>query len=95
MVLRILLNLNSDASQKRVRVFKTLVKKSFIFVLKGWGGNIIFNLSFVLLLIEIDLIIEKQGYKRDTLVAYDSSCIEIVFVLVVEKIALYKNTSII
>lgn len=53
------------------------------------GVIIIFNLSFMLLLTESHLISEKQGCKKDILVACDFGYIEIVFVQTTKLILFY------
>lgn len=42
---------------------------------------IMFNLGFILLLAEIDLISEEQSYKRNAFVAFSSNNFEIIFAL--------------
>lgn len=69
--------------------FFRLLKKGFKFVPNKGDGNITFNLSFVLLLTEIDLIPEKQSYKRDALVAWSTNCVKIIHALLIEVIPLH------
>lgn len=47
-----------------------------------------FYLSFVLLPIEIDPILEKQSYKKNALVAHGTNYIEIVLILSIKVVAL-------
>lgn len=55
----ILLNFSINNNYKYHRFSKTLLKKSLEFVLYKKNNIIIFNSSFILLLIEVDLIIKK------------------------------------
>lgn len=69
-----------------------MLKKGLKFVLSKKDGTIVFNLSLVLLPIKVDPISEKQGCKRDALVARGISCVEIIFVLLTKVInTLYIN----
>lgn len=52
-------NFGPDASYKQGRFFKTLSEKSLELILSKKGSNAAFNLSFVLLPAEIDLVAEK------------------------------------
>lgn len=72
-----------------------MLKKGFKFVLYKKNSIILFNLYFIMLLAKIDLVSEKRGYKRDTFVARDSSCIKIVLILLIEVIVLYVYVSIV
>lgn len=53
------------------------------------GITVIFNLSLMLLLTESHLISEKQGSKKDILVACDFGYIKIVFVKATKIILFY------
>lgn len=57
LVLRILFNLTLNVSHKYNKFFATLSKKSFEFILSNKKSIVAFNLSFILLLIEVELII--------------------------------------
>lgn len=78
LVLRILLNLSPNIDQKQSRFSKTLC---FKFVLSKKDNTIAFNLSFVLLSAEVDLIQKKQGFKKDTFKACDTDRIKIILLL--------------
>lgn len=70
MVLRIPLDFGLDASNKQGAFSGTLLKKSIEFIANEKKSTIAFNLSFVLLLAEVVLVLEKQSHKKDELVAY-------------------------
>lgn len=59
LILEISLHFNLDASHKWGRFFKTLLEKDFKFILNRNNSIIAFNLSFVLLLAEVNLVLEK------------------------------------
>ena len=88
-MLEIPLDLSPDASYKRGEIYETLPKEGFEFVLSSRNGIVAFNLNFVLLPAEINLVSEKRGCKRDAFVARDSDRIKIIFTLSIEVIALY------
>lgn len=54
LVLKISFNLTLDIVYKRSRFFKTLLKKGLKFVLYEEKNSVLFNLSFVFLLAEIN-----------------------------------------
>lgn len=64
LVLQILFNLSLDTGYQYNRFFKTLPNKNFKFILDKKYNIIAFNLSFILLLTEIDFILEKQSRKK-------------------------------
>lgn len=69
LVLEILFNLNPDTNYKQGEFYKVLAKKCLEFALNKQDSSVIFNLSLVLLLAKVDLILEKQSCKKDTLMA--------------------------
>lgn len=81
LVLKISLNVSADTSQKQDRFSKTLHKKSLEIVLYKKDSIFAFNLSFVLLLIEINHISEEQGCKKDPLITRGSNHIKIILAL--------------
>lgn len=81
LLLSILVNLSLDNSHKQDKFFKTLLEKRFKFVSSNRSSTIVLNLDFLLRLVEIDLLPEKQGYKRDVLKTSDIGYIKIVFAL--------------
>lgn len=58
-----------------------MLKKNFKFISNKKNSIIIFNLSFVLLPTKVDFISEKQDYKKDMLVVYNTRYVKIVFIL--------------
>lgn len=89
MVLKILLDFNTNISYKQCRFFKTYSKKGLEFILNIKNGIIVFNLSFVLLLIKVDPIIEKQNCKKNTFRTNDIGVVKIVFALLIKVVILY------
>lgn len=89
LVLGIPLDLALDTSHKQVGFSKTLPKKSLKFVLSKKDGIVTFNLSFVLLPMEVNLVLEKKNCKKDAFIAYNSGRVKIIFTLSIEVIALY------
>lgn len=67
MIFRIPLDLNPDVGHKNRELFKILPEKSLEFVSSRADGTVTFNFSLMLLLVEVDLILEEQGGKKDTL----------------------------
>lgn len=57
--------------------------------------TIVFNLSLVLLLVEIDSIIKKCSCKEHIFIAYSIDHIEMIFALLIEVIAFYMQAFII
>lgn len=88
-MLRLLVDFSLDVSYKQYRFSKILLGKSLKFVPSKRGGINILNLGLVLLLIELDHILEKQNGKKNTFVAYSTSCIEIIPTLSTEIVAFY------
>lgn len=89
LILRILFNFNPDVYQKYNWFSKTLLKKDIKFVLYKRNNTIIFNLSFVLLQVEINLIAEKQNCKKDVFRPYSIDYVEIILTLLAKIISLY------
>ena len=59
LVLEIMINFSPDASCKRSKFFKTLLEKRLKFALSRKNNTITYNLSFVLLLVEVNLVLKK------------------------------------
>lgn len=95
LVLKILLNLSPDADHKGVRFFEILVKKGFEFVSSKKSNTIIFNLDFILLPAETNLILEKQSCKKDELETCGIYHVKIVLALLTKVVALYIRVTII
>ena len=77
-MLRIPLDFSPDASYKRGGFSETLLEEGLKFVPSRGNGIVAFNLSFVLLSVEVNLVSKEQGYKRDAFVACSSSRIKII-----------------
>ena len=89
LVLEILLDLGLDASYKQSGFAETLPKKGLEFVPSRRNAIVAFNLSFLLLLAEVNLVSKKQGQKGDAFVSCDSNHIKMIFTLLTEVIILY------
>lgn len=89
LILGILLNFSLDAGYKCGRYSETLPKKDLKFDLSRGNDIVIFNSSFMLLPIEINLITEEQDYKNDMCITCDINCVKIIFILPTKIIALY------
>lgn len=66
-----------------------MLKKSLEFVLSRRDSIFAFNLSLILLPAKIDLISEKQSYKKDMLITHGISRVKIILALLTKVIALY------
>lgn len=69
-----------------------MLEKGFEFVLNKEGNIIAFDLSLVLLLVEIDFVAEKRSYKKHVFKAYGTNHVEMIFVLLIEVVILYICT---
>lgn len=95
LVLRISLDFGPDAGQKNGRFSEILPEKSFKSVASRRDGTLIFNLVLKLLLMEVDLILEEQNYKKDALGAHSISRIKIILTLSTKIVALHAGATII
>lgn len=68
---------------------KTLLKKSFKFVPNRENNIVMFNLSFLLLSVKFNTILEKKSHQKDVIVACGIGHINIILALLIEIIALY------
>lgn len=66
-----------------------MLEKSFEFISSSGNDIITFNLGFLLLLVETDLIPKKQNCKKDALVAYGIGRVKIIFILLTKILALH------
>lgn len=90
-MLKISLDFNPDATYKGSRFSKILPKKGFEFIPSRKNSTITLNWSFVLLLAKIDLILEEQDEKKDTLRARSTDYVKIVFILLTKVVTLYMK----
>lgn len=88
-MLRILLNLSPNASHKQGRFSKNLLKKDFKFVPSKGNTTIIFDLSLILLLVEIDPFTEKHSSKEYAFKTCGIACIEIILALLIEVVVFH------
>lgn len=95
LVLKIPLNLGPDIGYKRGRFFEALSEKGFEFVPNKGSGPIALNFGLILLLMEVDLIPEEQGCKRNELMARGTNRVEIILALSTKVVALHMQTPII
>lgn len=84
-----LLNFGPDVSYEWYGFPKTLLKKKLEFVSNNKNGIVMLYLSFVLLLVEVDPISEKQSHKSDALIACGTGYVKKVFVLLRKVRAIY------
>lgn len=89
LVLKILLNFGLNTYYQYGRFSETLPEKGFKLIVNRKNNTIIFNSSFILLLIEVDFILEKQSYKKDTFMITSIRHVKIVFILVIKIIAFH------
>lgn len=85
----IMLNLDLNINYKYNRFLKILLEKSLKFVLNKKNNIIVFNLRFVLLLVEMNLILKKQSHQKDAFIICDISRIKIIFVLLSNMVVFY------
>lgn len=64
-------------------------KKNFKLVQSRKSNIVALNVSFMLLLVEIDLVAKEQSCKKDTFKAHSTSHVKIIFVLLAEIKTLY------
>lgn len=95
LVLEIPFNLGLNIGYKQDKFFKTLSKKNLEFVLSKKGNFITLTLGYILLLVEINFILEKQSCKRNMLRLCNTGYVKIVFIILTEVIVLYIKTTII
>lgn len=89
LILRILLDFSPNAGYKRYKFSKTLSEEAFKFVLSKRDSTVVFNLSLVLLPVEVDLIVKEQNHKKDIFGVCGIGCIEIIFALLTKIVVLY------
>lgn len=92
-ILGILFNFGLNASYKQIGFLEILIEKNIEFVLSEQDR--IFNLSFVMLLIEVNIILKISNYKKNVLMFNSFGCIKIIFLLPIKVVALYMQTFII
>ena len=95
LVFGIPLDLGSNASYKRGGFSKTLLEKGLEFVPGRGDGIVAFNLSFVLLPVEVNPISEEQRREEDAFVARGSGRIKMILTLSTEIIALHMRACIV
>ena len=89
LVLQVSFNFTPDVVNKRSGFFETLLKEGLKIVLSKESNPVTLNLSFLLLLAEVDLILKEQGCKKDALVARGTDRVKMIFKLLAEVITLY------
>lgn len=89
LVLEISLNFCLDIGHKRDKFSKILLEKDLKFILNKGDGTVMFNLSLVLLLVEVDFILAKQGCIRHAFVVCHIGHIKIILALSTEVITFY------
>lgn len=89
LVLEISLHFDLNTSQKQGGFSKILLKKNLEFFSSKRNNTIAFNLLFLLLSAEVDLVSKKLSREKDAMMACDTSHVKIVFALLIKVIALY------
>ena len=95
LVLGIPLDLGPDASHERGGFSETLPEKGLEFILGRRDGIVTFNLSFVLLPVEVNPISEERGCEGDAFVARGSGRVKIILTLSTEIITLHVQAPIV
>lgn len=90
--MRILLNFSLDASHKQSRFSKTLLKKDLEFISSRKSSIVVFDLGFVLLPAEINLIAEKQSYQGYALKVYNTNHVKIILAFLIKVLAFYISS---
>lgn len=72
-----------------------MLKKGFKFILNKKDDIIAFYLNFILLIAKVDSFLKKQSYKNNIFRNYSTNCIKIIFVLIIDVVALYVQAYII
>lgn len=89
LVLRIPLDLSLNASYKQRGFSKTLPKKDLEFFLNGGNNTLIFNMSFIPVPAEVDLMSEEQSCTKNAFKIYGTSHVKMILVLLAEVIIFY------
>lgn len=90
LVLKIPLNLGSDTGYKQDIFSKILLEKYPKFIPSKKSNAVIFDLSFILLPMKIDLVEKKQSYKKNAFKAYGNNYIKMIFILLIEIVVINK-----
>ena len=88
-MLQISFNFSPDIINKHDRFSEILSEKGLKFVPCDESDLVPLNLSLVLLPVEFDSISEKQGHKKNALVACSINRIKIILILLAEVIKIY------
>lgn len=84
-----MLDFSPDAAHEDSGFSETLPEKGLEFVLSRRDNTVAFNLSLVLLPVEVNDIPEEQGHEGGALEARGTGHLEIVFALSTKVVALY------
>ena len=95
LMLGIPLDFGPDASHKQSRYSKIWPKEGLKFVPNRGDSIFAFNLSFVLLLAENNLVLEKKGCKKNAFIAHGSGHIKIILISLTKVITLYMQAFIV
>lgn len=87
--MEISLNFCLDVGHKQDEFSEILLEKNLKFIPSRGDGTVMFNLSLVLLLVEVNLILAKQGYKKHALVVCHTGYIKMILALSTEVIIFY------
>lgn len=95
LVFKISLNLGLDNSHKQGGFSKNLSKKSLKLVLNKESSTIAFNLNFILLPAEVNLVLEKKSRKKNAYMACSFSCVKKILTLLAEVVKVHMQASIV
>lgn len=80
---------------KDSRFSKTLLKKSLKFILYEGVSFVLFNLNLILLPMEVDFFLKKQGCKKLAFIAFNISRLKMILVLATEIKTFYMQVFIV
>lgn len=89
LILKISLNFTLNIVHKHSKFSQIFPEKGLKFILWKKSGFVLVGIGFMLLLIEVNLIPEKQNCKKNAFVAFGSSDFKIVFTLSTKIILFY------
>lgn len=95
LILQVSFDFSLDIVNKCNGFSKTLLEKSLESVLYKKNNPVPLNLSFILLLAKVNSISEKQSYKKDELVIFDTNYVKIMLTLLTKVVLLHIQAFII
>lgn len=89
LILGVWFNLTSNMIHKNSKLSETFWEKDLKLVLYEGSDHVTCNISLMLLPVELDLITEKQKYKKDAFIALSFSGLELFLALWIEIISFH------